>query len=152
MSSQSASESISPLNETSADTIIGQFLRYLVVGGVASVVDFGTFVLLTDGLRLHYLASTAVAFCCGLVTNYLLSIAWVFSTRSLTSKKTEFIIFSTIGVIGLGWSELLMFLGTGVIGVDHRLMKLITMAIVLVWNFGMRKLILFSKPMTETRS
>ena len=130
----------------SRDSVIGQFLRYLVVGGVAFVVDFGVLVLLTEVLSLHYLTSAAVAFCCGLVINGILSITWVFDTRSLGSKKTEFTIFSVIGVVGLGWNELLMYLGTDVVGLDYRLSKLITVAIVLFWNFGMRKLILFGRP------
>jgi hypothetical protein len=33
-----------------------------------------------------------------------------------------------------------------VVGLDYRLSKLITVAIVLFWNFGMRKLIIFSRP------
>ena len=135
-----------PTKLTSPDSAVGQFLRYLVVGGVAFVVDFGVLVLLTEVLSLHYLTSAAIAFCCGLVTNYILSITWVFSTRSLASKRTEFTIFSIIGVVGLGGNELLMYLGTDVLGLDYRLSKLITVAIVLFWNFGMRKLILFSRP------
>jgi putative flippase GtrA len=150
MSYQSASESVSPIDSIPADSVLEQFLRYLVVGGVAFVVDFGALVFLTEVLKFHYLASTAIAFCCGLVLNYILSITWVFNTRSLTSKKTEFAIFSIIGVIGLGWNEILMFLGTGVIGLDYRLTKLITVAIVLVWNFGMRKVILFNRPTTKS--
>ncbi|MGQ9503873.1 MAG: GtrA family protein [Thermogutta sp.] len=135
-----------PTKITSADSVVGQFLRYLVVGGVAFLVDFGVLVLLTEVLRLYYLASAAIAFWCGLVTNYVLSITWVFSTRALASKRTEFTIFLIIGVVGLGWNELLLYLGTDVLGVDYRLSKLITVAIVLFWNFGMRKLILFSGP------
>jgi putative flippase GtrA len=133
---------------TSADSLLGQFLRYLVVGGVSFLVDFGVLVLLTEALDIYYLTSAAVAFCCGLVTNYVLSITWVFSARSLASKRTEFAIFSIIGVIGLGWNELLLYLGTSVLGLDYRVSKLITVVIVLFWNFGMRKLILFSRPAT----
>jgi putative flippase GtrA len=90
-----------PTNLTSPDYVVGQFLRYVVVGGVAFVVDFTVLVLLTEVLGLHYLTSAAIAFCCGLVTNYILSITWVFSTRSLASKRTEFTIFSIIGVVGV---------------------------------------------------
>ena len=127
------------------DSLAGQFLRYLVVGGVAFVVDFSILVLLTEVLAVHYLGSAAIAFCAGLATNYLLCITWVFDTRSLSSKKTEFAIFATVGVIGLAWNELLMYSGTDLIGLDYRLSKVGAVAIVLLWNFGVRKLILFSR-------
>lgn len=129
---------------TSKETITTQFLRYLVVGGIAFLVDFGVLVLLTETLSVWYLTSAAIAFCCGLVTNYLLSITWVFSTRSLTNQRAEFAIFSIIGIVGLGWNQLLMYLGTDVLSLDYRISKLITVAIVLVWNFGVRKILLFS--------
>lgn len=79
------------------------------------------------------------------MTNYTLSITWVFSTCTLAGKRMEFTIFSIIGVVGLGWNELLMYLGTDVLGLDYRVSKLITAAIVLLSNFGMRKLLLFSR-------
>lgn len=129
-------------NLVPAETLLEQFLRYLVVGGVAFLVDFGVLVVLTE-LYFHYLISAAIAFCCGLVTNYLLSITWVFSARSMADKRVEFAIFSIIGIVGLGWNQLLMYLGTDIVGLDYRVSKLITVALVLFWNFGMRKLLLF---------
>jgi len=134
------------LTLTAKESVSGQFLRYLVVGGIAFVLDFGVLVVLTDALGVWYLTSAAVSFCCGLATNYLLSITWVFTVRSVSSQKAEFAIFSIIGIVGLGWNELFMYLGTDVAGLDYRVSKLITVAIVLVWNFGMRKLLLFSGP------
>jgi putative flippase GtrA len=122
-----------------------QFLRYLVAGGTAFIVDFGALVLLTDLLDIHYLVSAAIAFGCGLVTNYLLSIIWVFSVRSMTNKTAEFVIFAVIGLIGLGWNELLLYAGTEGLGLDYRISKLVSVAVVLIWNFGMRRLILFTR-------
>ena len=97
---------------TSSETVVGQFMRYLVVGGIAFVVDFGVLLLLTELFDLHYLASAAAGFCCGLVTIYILSITWVFNIRSLESKRVEFVIFVIIGVAGLGWTVLLLYLFT----------------------------------------
>ncbi len=130
----------------SKETVIAQFLRYLVVGGIAFAVDFGVLVLLTETLSVWYFTSAAIAFCSGLATNYLLSITWVFSTRSLTNQGAEFAIFSIIGIVGLSWNQLLMYLGTDVVRFDYRISKLFTVAIILVWNFGMRKILLFSRP------
>jgi putative flippase GtrA len=125
------------------NTLAGQLARYLVVGAVAFGVDVSVLIGLTELLHWHYLSSAAAGFCCGLVTNYLLSITWVFRARALSDWRAEFAVFATIGIVGLGWNELLMYGGTDWLGLDYRISKLIAVALVLIWNFGMRKILLF---------
>ena len=120
-----------------------QFLRYAVVGGVAFVVDFAVYVSLTEWAGLHYLVSAAVGFLCGLTTNYALSISWVFQNRSLKDARVEFAVFATIGVVGLGLTEGIMYLATEFVGFRYWISKLIAVALVLFWNFGARKVTLF---------
>jgi putative flippase GtrA len=144
-SSRQAATPLKSHGIVSAGSVGMQFLRYLVVGGIAFCVDFGILVVLTDLIHLHYLVAGAIGFGCGLATNYVLCINWVFGARSLSNKKAEFMVFTVIGVIGLGWNELLLYAGTDGLDLDYRISKLIAVGIVLVWNFGMRKLLLFSK-------
>ena len=120
-----------------------QAWRYLVVGGVAFVVDFSALVFLTELAGFDYLVAAVAAFACGLVTNYLLSVRWVFTARSVNQPWIEFIIFLVIGVIGLGWNELLLYIGTARLGFDYRISKLLSVGLVLCWNFGARKILLF---------
>lgn len=129
-----------------SDSFPTEFLRYVVVGGIAFVVDFGALIFLAEAFGLHYLVSAAIAFCCGLATNYVLCIRWVFKTRSFANRQAEFVVFSIIGVIGLAWNEFIMYLGTDVFGLDYRFSKLAAVAIVLIWNFGVRKVFLFRGP------
>jgi len=82
--------------------IVVQLLRYVVVGGLAFVVDFGLLWVLTEYAGLHYLVSATISFIAGLVVNYLLSVVWVFGSSKLQSKWAEFAIYAVIGVIGLG--------------------------------------------------
>lgn len=127
----------------SRESLTGQFLRYLVVGAIATVVDIGLFVLLTDSVGVHYLVSNSISFCAGLSVNYALSVVWVFSARTLTNRKAEFLVFAAVGLAGLGWNELLLYVGKGIVGLDHHLSKAIAVILVLFWNFGMRKVMLF---------
>jgi hypothetical protein len=69
--------------------LLDQFARYVVVGGLAFVVDFGLLCLLTELVRLHYLISAAVAFPCSVVTTYCLSRLWVFDRRTLENPGLE---------------------------------------------------------------
>ncbi len=120
-----------------------QFLRYAVVGGIATVADFGTLVLAKSGLGLHYLVANALGFCVGLVTCYALSILWVFSERSLKSPAVEFAIFAVIGVLGLGISQLCMIVGVEWAGAHYTLAKVGAVFCTLMWNFFIRKGLLF---------
>ena len=121
-----------------------QLFRYTFVGGFAFVVDFGTLFLLTEIFHIHYLLSAAMAFILGLITNYFLSIKWVFSIRSIENKKIEFLLFSIIGLIGLGLNELLLWIFTDLILIHYLLSKTITAIFVYLWNFIGRKYLLFN--------
>lgn len=121
-----------------------QAVRYLISGTAAFLVDTGLLTLLTEcfGERL-LLLWTAVAFGAGLVTTYLFSIHWVFNSRNVSDRRLEFGIFALIGIVGLGLTELLMWLFTGKAGLHYLLSKGITTVIVFVWNFCAKKLLLF---------
>ena len=120
-----------------------QLFRYLFVGGFAFLVDYSLLYVLTEYVHLHYLISASISFIAGLVTNYILSTHWIFRHSKLESKTAEFIIFSIIGVVGLGLNNLLLYAFTDRLHLHYMLSKLVTAAIVLLWNFFGRKLILF---------
>jgi putative flippase GtrA len=122
-----------------------QFARYLAVGGAAFAADFGTLYVLTEFARIHYLVSAAIGFLLGLVLNYLLSRVWVFNRRSLDSATAEFAVFALIGIVGLGMNEAIIWFVRERIHFHYLVAKAISAAIVLVWNFGARKALLFSE-------
>ena len=119
-----------------------QFLRYSLVGGAAFIVDAGTLWCLERFV--HYLAAAAIAFVAGLIVNYILSKLFVF-TDKVGSPTAEFITYAVIGVIGLGFTELLMYFFTDMLGIYFLLSKIITAALVLIWNFAARKIILYRR-------
>ena len=137
-------KSLIPLLLKKKNSTIVQLVRYAVVGGCAYVIDFGALYVLTDYLHIHYLVSAAAAFSLGLLTNYILSICWVFSKRSLSNKQTEFLLFALIGLIGLGFNEAIMWLFTGLASFHYLVSKLFSTVFVFFWNFFARKKILFS--------
>lgn len=126
-----------------------QFIRYLLVGGVAFAFDFGSLWFLTSGLRVHYLVSAAAAFLIGMLVNYLLSVFWIFRLERFRSASGEFALFGLIGLLGLGINELGMWLLTGRCSLDFRISKLATTFLVLIWNFSARKWFVFSSPRSQ---
>ena len=128
---------------TKSSRLVIQFLRYVVVGGIAFLFDFGFLYLFTGIMNIHYLVSAALAFLIGLTVNYLLSIFWVFDKRTMENQMAEFLIFAVIGLVGLGLNEGFMWFFTGLIGLYFMYSKLISTFFVLIWNFSARKLFLF---------
>ncbi len=120
-----------------------QLLRYTLVGGIAFAVDFSTLVLLTELMGIHYLVSAAAGFATGLATNYGLSVSWVFNRHRLSSRRLEFALFGTIGLVGLGLNELFIYAFTEWAGIHYIYSKFLTTVLVYLWNFGARKVVLF---------
>lgn len=120
-----------------------QLFRYCFVGGFAFIVDAGGLFVLTEYAGIYYLLSATISFILGLVVNYLLSTAWIFKKSKLSNRWTEFLIYSVIGVVGLGLNTLSLWLFTDCLHIYYMLSKIITAALVMLWNFFARKIILF---------
>jgi putative flippase GtrA len=120
-----------------------QLFRYTFVGGAAFLVDIGSLYILTSFVGIYYLISAAIAFILGLIVNYLLSIGWVFNNRTLDSAKLEFGVFALIGVVGLGFNEVLIWFFTDYVHIFYLISKMIAAVLILFWNFFARKFTLF---------
>ena len=126
-----------------SDDLKIQLLRYGIAGLTAATVDTGLLALLTElfGERL-LLLWTAIAFTCGLATTYLMSIKWVFSNRTM-NQTAELLIFIVIGLVGLGLTELLVWVFAIKLGWHYLLAKITAATTVFIWNFSAKKLLLF---------
>jgi putative flippase GtrA len=138
-------EQFKQLFQGTANSTALQLFRYTLVGGVAFAVDIGSLWILTEMLRIHYLASAAIAFSVGLATNYGLSVAWVFNERVVGNRLAEFVAFGLLGIVGLGLNEISMYGLTELVGLHYLLSKVCATGFTYAWNFFSRKLFLFSK-------
>lgn len=122
-----------------------EFIRYFGCSALALALDAGLFGLgLYVGLA--YSVAAAIGFIAGLVLAYFLSVRFVFRDRRLADERTEFVVFACVGVGGLVLTELLLWL---LIGQSHwhpAIAKLVAAGIVFGFNFGARKVLLFTKP------
>jgi putative flippase GtrA len=123
-----------------------QLFRYLFVGGAAFVLDMGVLLGLTEIFDIHYLVSAAVAFMFGLTANFIMSTYWIFQTSTVSSRSLEFAIFGAVGIVGLGLNELSMWIFTDLLLFYYALSKVFSTVFVFLWNFIIRKLLLYRQP------
>lgn len=121
-----------------------EFTQYVVVGGLAFLVDW---FLLTRGISwggLDYRLATALGFVAGLATNYTLCVLWVWRGTQARALK-DFMVFTSIGLAGLGITELGMWVGVGLLAFAPSPVKIVVAGFVLIWNFTLRKLMVFCR-------
>ena len=136
--------------------LILEFLRYVVVGGISAVVDMGVnFVMLfyvlggTKDDKGLVAVSVAAGFIVGLAVNFLLSNIFVFKEKEQREKGRTlgaFLIYTLVGIIGFGLTELLTILGTLVIGeggVWYLILTCFVKGVVLIWNYVGRKIFVY---------
>lgn len=126
------------------DKLIKQILKFGVVGGIAFLIDYSLLYILTEYAKIPVLYSSVISFSVSVIFNYILSTKWVFTTKEKQTLK-DFIIFVLLSVIGLGINQLIMYLGVDKLNIYYMIVKLFATAVVMVYNFISRKIIIEKK-------
>ena len=153
-------------------TLLGEIIRFLLVGGVSTVVDF-----LVMGVTL-YLAhpenydnfirvffgtagdpsgvaatiGTGLGFIFGLIINYIFSILFVFNDKTTAKSFKGFCRFAFFSLGGLILHEVGMLVLFGLFGINEWIVKMIMTFVVLIYNFTTRRVFIFhrkEKPKNE---
>lgn len=77
--------------------------------------------------------------------NYIMSTKWVFNQDNIENKVLEFNLFILISTIGLGFTEILLYFFTDIVGLYYLISKVISAIIVLFWNFLARRVMFYGK-------
>lgn len=128
---------------------IKQFISYFFVGGVAAIVEWVMFFIFANVLQINYFVSTVIAFVFSTTSNWILGRITTFKdNNTYKDKKTKeaFLIF-VVSAIGLLFNLILMYLFVTVMGFDSSLgktlSKIAATGIVFIWNFLIRKLVIY---------
>ena len=147
--------------------LLDQIAKFGIVGIVCFIIDYVLYWILcrvftavgfADANPNYYLYAQAVSFVVSMITNYLLSMKFVFERRDDMSRGKEFVIFAVLSAIGLIINEICLFVGFGLIYRNwtwlnnimsdlfaETFFKFGATAIVMVYNFISRKIFLEKK-------
>jgi putative flippase GtrA len=97
-------------------TMLPEVLKFLVVGGLGTVIDLGGAALLHSKYHFEPLAAKAVSVTLATVFTYLGSRFWTFRERENQSVRREAVLFLVLNVVGLLIAEAVIGLVTYVMG------------------------------------
>lgn len=121
--------------------LINQVLRFLLIGGFTTIIDYGVLISLTELANLNYLLSSFISFLVSCFLNYLLTIRIVFIQETKCGSK-KVLAFVVLGLIGLLINEGLMWVGVEKFLLNYVVAKVGSTIIVTCYNFISRKLLL----------
>lgn len=118
-----------------------ELILYGIIGGFCALLDFVIYNLL--GMVMPYLWANVISVHCGIFTSFFLNRQYNFKVKDKTSQR--FRIFYLVGLLGLGVSELLIYILSARMGMEYRLSKIITIFAAALIQFVLNKFITFKK-------
>ena len=135
-----------PVREEEVSPLARQIFRFGLVGGLCFLIDYLLLAFLVEIAGFPALAASGISFTVSVGVNYLLSMRYVFARREGMGRIRESAVFLVLSLTGLGLNQILMYLGTAVLGIHYLLVKLAATAIVMAYNFITRKFFLERRP------
>ena len=120
---------------------IKDFLLYIVVGGIATVAEWVVFFLLGK-VSCHYAVATAIAYIFSTFVNWLAGRILVFKESNQSLFKEILSVYVT-SIVGLILNLLIMWVAVDLINANEMLSKIAATGIVFVYNFLVRKLLIY---------
>jgi len=125
-----------------------QALRYAIAAFGGFAADYFTLLALKEWLGIHYLVAVPIAFVVGLAVNYLIGI-WIVFQRGKLSLRKELILFAVISLLALAVTEGTMYALTDLVRLDYRISRIVSGAITYLFNFFMRRTVLYRASATK---
>ena len=118
-------------------------ILYGLFGCFASTIDFVIFTLLSKYADVHYLLANCISVLAGITTSFFLNRTYNFKIKDKTLRR--FSIFLTIGLCGLMLSNLLLWIGISKLGINSLIVKFLSIALVVFFQFLANNYITFRK-------
>ncbi len=121
--------------------LIQQIVRFVFVGGTATLLDMLILYLLNYQLHINHLIAATIAFLVATFYNYALSMKFVFKSKFTgQERRQEFTAFFILSLCGLGLTLLGLAILVDWLQLDVMLSKIIIGVFVMIFNFVSRKI------------
>lgn len=137
---------------------ISEFLKFMVVGIINFLVDFGVFKLLSSAVGLPIALSNVFSYTCGVINSFIINRYWTFKIKhkfiSVHFAKFVFVNLISLAVNTLAVWVLVDLYGftNGLFGIENMYAKLIATVFSFTVNFAGNKLLVFKNDKREQDS
>ncbi len=112
--------------------------RFIIVGGLSFLIDYGLLFALTEFVGINYLYSSGISFVVSVIFNYILCVKYVFKKAGKQSFRQR-VLFIGSSIIGLFLNQFCMWIGVEFLKLHYMLTKILATAIVTFWNYVMKR-------------
>ena len=125
-----------------------ELILYVFFGGLTTLVNWGLYWILADVFAVPYMWSTAIAQIASILFAYVTNRIWVFESkaRGLVPILGEMVRFFGCRAFSFVLDLACMRIGVGVLGINDKVMKLLSNVIVIIVNYVLSKVFVFRKP------
>ena len=116
-----------------------KIIRFIVVGGIATIIDFVFLYIFKEFLNFNVILANTLSFIISVTYNYIASITWVFDTNKNKNKKIQFILFIIFSIVGLIINNIILYILTDKLNIYYLISKVVATLIVMIFNFVTRK-------------
>ena len=116
-------------------------ILYGLIGGFCAALDFGVYLVLCYWDIMPYLWANIISIHIGIFTSFVLNRSLNFKIKDKVT--TRFLSFYVVGLVGLGISELMLYMMVMKGGWNEIVCKLISIIVVALMQFLMNKYITF---------
>lgn len=120
------------------DSTQRQFLLYLILGGILTLVEWLCFYALTFMFGIHYLISSLVVFMAISALGIVVYKKAIFGQSHLDSKR-EIIAIYAINILGIALNSAILWLCVEFVGLNAMVGKIIASFLVAFYSFFARK-------------
>lgn len=120
---------------------LAQLTKYLVVGFSTVGLEVLNIRIFTEYFGLWYLLSNTLAYIISFIFNFFLNRIWSFESKS--NLKFQLGAYGILFIFNLFASNGIMYLLTSVIGLYYMISKLISIAMIVSWNFVLYKKVIY---------
>ncbi len=121
------------------------FLRFLLVGTLAFCVEFFSFFVGFNVLRMPLIVANSLSFILGLLTSFTLNRIWTFHRRNYKNRiPHQFAYYIALAGVNLILTNIIVET-LHAFGVEPNIGKLIAMGVTSLWNFFIYRSFVFKK-------
>lgn len=120
-----------------------QFLKYLLVGGSAALLEYGVFLASLEVLTANVYLAHAFGFVLGLLFSFVLNKFYVFSGPQVQQAQRQFVLYAALALLNLLLGAVLLGLLIRYANLAPWLAKGMSMVAIALWNFIIYKKVIY---------